>query len=182
MVVVKKNEREKANSESGFVKEGQVSFIEEVVSVRRVAKVIKGGRRLVFSAFVVVGDGAGKVGLGSGKGREVAPAVSKAFRRARKNLITVPVVNSTIPFDVSAKFGASKVLIRSASKGTGVIAGGATRLIMNALGVKDILSKSLGSSNPINVSLAVMKALVKLKSLSVMKKVRGIGVDVPVVT
>ncbi len=175
--VMKKNERSRSGADSVANKEAQVSLIEEVVSVRRVAKVIKGGRRLVFSAFVVVGDGAGRVGLGSGKGREVAPAVSKAFKRARKNLVTIPMSDSTIPFEVEAKFGASKVLIRPASKGTGVIAGGATRLIMSALGIKDVLSKSLGSSNPINVSHAVMNALAKLKALAVMKKTRNFLVN-----
>lgn len=149
------------------------SFIEEVVSIRRVAKVIKGGRRLMFSAFVVVGDGAGKVGLGSGKGREVAPAVSKAFKRAKKNLVSIPLQDSTVPFDVAAKFGASKVMMRAARKGTGVIAGGAVRLIMSAVGIKDILAKSLGASNPINVSYATVKALQKLSALNVVKQIKS---------
>lgn len=148
------------------------SFIEEVISIRRVAKVIRGGRRLVFSVFVVVGDGNGQVGLGSGKAREVAPAVSKAFRRARKNLVKVPLKDSTIPFDINAKFRASKIMMKPAHKGTGIIAGGAVRLIMSALGVKDVLSKAFGASNSINVAYATMKALKQLCFLGLVKKNR----------
>lgn len=151
-------------------------MIEGVLSIRRVAKVIKGGRRLTFSAFVVVGDGNGKVGVAIGKGREVAPAVSKAFKRAKKGMLDVPLNNSTIEFDVTEKFGASKVLIKPATPGTGIIAGGAVRLMMSALGVKDILSKTFGSTNSINVAYAVMKAFKKLKTLDAVKKIRTIGV------
>ena len=164
---------EKGLTEKAFGKDGGSPFVEEVISVRRVAKVVKGGRRLVFSVFVVVGDGCGKIGLGSGKGREVAPAVSKAFKRAKKSLVEIPLQDTTIPFDVTAKFGASKVLVRAARKGTGVIAGGAVRLIMSALGVRDVLSKSLGSSNPINVAYATVRALKKLQSLDVLQKVKN---------
>lgn len=171
-----KNEKRTASeggSRRGRNTERESNLIEEVVSVRRVAKVVKGGRRLTFSAFVVVGDGAGKVGLGSGKGREVAPAVSKAFKRARKSLVEIPLKDATLPFDVTAKFGASKVLMRTARKGTGVIAGGPVRLIMSAVGIKDVLSKSLGSANPINVSYATVKALRKLQAISVLQKFKG---------
>jgi len=174
--MMKKNEKKTLTEGSPRREKESVrdnSFVEEVVSVRRVAKVIKGGRRLMFSAFVVVGDGAGKVGLGSGKGREVAPAVSKAFKRAKKSLIEIPMQDTTIPFDVAAKFGASKVMMRTAKKGTGVIAGGAVRLIMNALGIKDVLAKSLGSSNPINVSYATVRALKKLNALHVLQKIKS---------
>lgn len=140
-------------------------LIEQVISVRRVAKVIKGGRRLMFSAFVVVGNGNGKVALGIGKGREVAPAVSKAFKRAKKNLVDIPLADTTVLFEVDAKFGASKVLLKPAVKGTGVIAGGAVRQVMQAAGIKDVLSKSQGSSNSINVAYATMKALNSFKGV-----------------
>lgn len=153
-----------------------LNFVEEVICVRRVAKVIKGGRRLTFSAFVVVGDGAGRVGVALGKGREVAPAVSKAFKRARKNMITVPLYDATLPYGVEAKFGASRVVLRSASKGTGVIAGGAVRAIMGAAGVKNVLSKSLGSSNSITVAYAVMRAFSMLKSAQQISRLRGLSV------
>jgi len=111
--------------------------------------------------------------LGSGKGREVAPAVAKAFKRAKKDLIEIPLQDTTVPFDVVAKFGASKVLVKAARRGTGVIAGGAVRLIMSALGVRDVLSKSMGAANPINVAYATVKALKKLRTLHVLQKVKN---------
>ena len=174
--VEKKNNNDLSNSKQNPYQKEQredaITFIEEVISVRRVAKVIRGGRRLVFSAFVVVGDGNGRVGLGTGKAREVAPAVSKAFRRAKKNLILVPLKESTIPFDVSVKFGACKVMMKPARKGSGIIAGGAVRMIMSALGVKDVLSKALGSSNSINVAYATLKALRQLVCVDNVKRNR----------
>lgn len=148
-------------------------YVESVLKVRRVAKVIKGGRRFSFSALVVVGDKNGKVGIALGKSREVASAISKAFKRARKNMVTVPLYGTTIPFTVTGKHSASNVLIRSASKGTGVIAGGAVRAVMEAMGVKDVLAKSLGSANPQNVVKATMQALSKLKSAKEFARLRG---------
>lgn len=148
-------------------------FVETVLSVRRVAKVIKGGRRLAFSALVIVGDKKGKVGLALGKSREVSSAISKALRRARKNMEEVPMFKTTIPYAVNAKHGASRVIIRSASKGTGIIAGGAVRAIMDALGIKDVLAKSLGSSNSHNVAYATFKALRKLREAKHIAQLRG---------
>jgi small subunit ribosomal protein S5 len=148
-------------------------YAETVLNVRRVAKVIKGGRRFAFSALVVIGDRNGRVGVALGKSREVSSAISKALKRARKNMFSVPLYRTTIPFTVQAKHGASSVLIRSASKGTGVIAGGAVRAVMEALGVKDVLAKSLGSANPQNVVKATVKALQQLKSARELARLRG---------
>jgi small subunit ribosomal protein S5 len=149
------------------------SFIESVINVRRVAKVIKGGRRFAFSALVVVGDGEGKVGISLGKGRDVSSAISKALRRARKNMFVVPLYKTTIPYTVLGKHGASSVLIRSASKGTGVIAGGAVRAVMEAVGVRDVLAKSIGSPNPQNAVKAAIDALKQLRSARHIAKLRG---------
>jgi len=159
-----RNRRETSNAEE---------YAETVLKVRRVAKVIKGGRRFSFSALVVVGDRNGRVGIALGKSREVSSAISKALKRARKNMFSVPLYRTTIPYTVQAKHGASSVLIRSASKGTGVIAGGAVRAVMEALGVKDVLAKSLGSSNPQNVVKATVKALQRLRSARELARLRG---------
>lgn len=148
-------------------------FAETVLNVRRVAKVIKGGRRFAFSALVVVGDKNGKVGIALGKGREVSSAIAKALKRARKSMFSVPLYRTTIPYTVLGKYSASSVLIRSASKGTGVIAGGAVRAVMDAVGVKDVLAKSLGSTNAQNVVKATIHALKKLKSAKQLAAVRG---------
>lgn len=148
-------------------------FSESVLSVRRVAKVIKGGRRFAFSALVVVGDKKGNIGIALGKSREVASAISKALRRAKKNMFAVPLYKTTIPFAVVGRHGSSKVIIRSASKGTGVIAGGAVRSIMESLGVRDVLAKSLGSSNPQNVAKATLNGLKKLRSAQEIANIRG---------
>ncbi len=149
------------------------SLIETVLNIRRVAKVIKGGRRFAFSALVVVGNGEGKAGIALGKGRDVSAAISKALRRARKNMLSVPLYKTTIPYTVQGKHGASNVLIRSASKGTGVIAGGAVRSVMEAIGVRDVLAKSLGSGNPQNVVKATIVALKKLRSAQDLARMRG---------
>jgi len=149
------------------------NFIETVINVRRVAKVIKGGRRFAFSALVVVGDGEGSVGIALGKGRDVSAAISKALRRARKNMVSVPLYRTTIPFTVLGKHGASSVLIRSASKGTGVIAGGAVRAVMEAIGVRDVLAKSIGSGNPQNTVKATLDALSQLRSAQHLARLRG---------
>jgi small subunit ribosomal protein S5 len=148
-------------------------YIEKVLNVRRIAKVITGGRRFSFSALVVVGNGEGEVGIALGKSRDVSSAISKAASRAKENMIPIPLYKTTIPYTVEGKHGASKVLIRSASKGTGVIAGGAVRAVREALGVQDILAKSLGSKNSYNVVKATMKALSKLRSAKKIAFLRG---------
>ena len=149
------------------------TFVDHVVDVRRVTKVTKGGKRFAFSAFVVTGDKQGRVGVACGKGREVSQAITKATNKARKSLITVEMRGVTLPYNVHGRHGASRVILRPASKGTGAIAGGAVRAVLSAVGVQDALTKSLGSANGFNMVKATLNALSKLRSAGQLAKMRG---------
>ncbi len=150
-------------------------FEEEVISIRRVTKVVKGGKNLRFSAAVIVGDKQGKVGLGKGKAREVPLAIKKAVANAKKNMIDVPILKDTIPYYTLGKFGAARVVLRPASPGTGVIAGGAVRVIMELAGIKNILTKSLRSKNTFTVARATINGLVSLNAPEWIQNKRDIG-------
>ena len=147
-------------------------MIEKIVALNRVAKVVKGGRRFSFSALVVVGDGNGGVGFGLGKAQEVPEALRKATERARKAMIQIPLIEGTLPYEVLGEFGAGRVLLKPASRGTGIIAGGPVRAVMEAVGVSDVLTKAIGTNNPHNVLRATVEGLASLRSADDVSAIR----------
>jgi small subunit ribosomal protein S5 len=166
-----------AKEQTQRVKPADTELKEKLVALNRVAKVTKGGRTFSFAAIMVVGDGEGTVGHGLGKARDVSECIAKAVDDAKKNLIKVPIYKGTIPHEQKGKYGAGKVLIKPASDGTGVIAGGAMRAVLESAGVHNVLAKSQGSSNPHNVVKATIDALSKLRSPQMIAKHRGISVE-----
>jgi len=154
-------------------------FAETVVHINRVAKVVKGGKNFSFSAVVVAGDGSGKVGYGTGKAREVPPAIQKASEQARKEMVKIPLVSGTVPHLVWGRWGATRVLLRPASPGTGVIAGGGVRAVMESAGVADVLTKIVGSRNPFNVVRATFNAIDQLMTSGQVQRLRGVDIKTP---
>ncbi|CAL2056301.1 30S ribosomal protein S5 [Tenacibaculum sp. MEBiC06402] len=159
------------------VKPSGLELVDRLVGVQRVTKVTKGGRAFGFSAIVVVGDGNGVVGHGLGKSKDVSSAIAKAVEDAKKNLVRIPLLKGTLPHEQKGKFGGAKVFIKPASNGTGVIAGGAVRAVLESVGVHDVLSKSQGSSNPHNVVKATFDALLQLRSAETIARQRGISLE-----
>ncbi|MFA6456783.1 MAG: 30S ribosomal protein S5 [Bacteroidota bacterium] len=159
------------------IKTSDLDLKDKLVHINRVAKVVKGGRRFSFNAIVVVGDGNGYVGIGLGKANEVADAISKGTDDAKKNVVKVPLINGTVPHDALGKFGAGKVLLRPAAPGTGLIAGGGVRAVLEMAGVKDVLTKQMGSANPHNVVKATLRALLSMRDARMVAAERGISVQ-----
>lgn len=167
------------NTNNPEAQPNELGEIEKIVSLNRVAKVVKGGRRFSFSALVVVGDGKGGVGFGLGKAQEVPEALRKATDRARKNRVYIPLVDGTLPYEVLGRFGAGRVMLKPASEGTGIIAGGAVRAIMEAVGVRDVLAKAIGTNNPHNVLRATLEGLRSLRSAEEVSAIRGKKLEAP---
>lgn len=167
-----------ANANTKRVKSSEIELKDRLVGIQRVTKVTKGGRHFSFSAIVVVGNENGIVGYGLGKANEVTEAISKGIDDAKKNLIKVPVVNETVPHEQEARYGGAQVFIKPASHGTGVIAGGAMRAVLESVGIHDVLAKSKGSSNPHNVVKATVKALESMRDAYTVAKHRGVDLDV----
>ncbi len=159
------------------VKSSEIEFKDRLVSIQRVTKVTKGGRTFSFSAIVVVGNEDGVVGYGLGKAKEVTSAIAKGIEDAKKNLIKVPILKGTLPHEQYGKYGGAKIFLKPAAPGTGVIAGGAMRAVLESVGVKNVLAKSKGSSNPHNVVKATLDALLQLKDAYTVAQLRGISVD-----
>ncbi len=167
--------RNSERSDSRYADSGdQVNYIEHVVKIYRVAKVVKGGRRFNFSAIVVVGDGKGRVGAATGKAGEVPDAIRKAADRARRNMITVPIVNTTVPHEVVGRQDAARVLLKPAAPGTGIVAGGPVRAVMEAAGYENVLTKSLGSNSATNVVWATLDGLRQLRTAEELANQRGL--------
>jgi small subunit ribosomal protein S5 len=161
------------------MEQNELGMLEKIVALNRVAKVVKGGRRFSFSALVVVGDGKGGVGYGLGKAQEVPEALRKATEHARKHMIRIPLIDGTLPYEVLGRFGAGRVMLKPASKGTGIIAGGPVRAVMEAAGVSDVLAKAIGTNNPHNVLRATVEGLASLRSAEAVGDLRGKHLTTP---